>query len=304
MIDDRGHKTVQRWSSEFEEHGGGERGPRLFDGIKHAQTYSHDYTPLDHFSSFELIRKNSMKTEHERQKKMQQEHERALEKTSPKMSKMTSEHSYMDSNGVGQSSPNHDPNASMRSLGSSRASSRVASVPVSRGHIVRSDALKVPELKDLDKLKQKGDDVSMMDRLASSARKEPSKPTTPRSQQGDKPVETRRRKSQKDETSPRKKSRELTKEMTETKELQAIDEGTPARMIVRSGGFQWIDKQARGDVLSQVTEDMQTPMTEMSRASLHRSGTDTKSTGRASPPRSASRNRQTPSSRTPRPGQA
>merc|ERR1719160_1850609 len=107
----------------------------------------------------------------------------------------------------------------------------------------------------------------------------------------------RRRKSQKDEISPRKKSRDDRAEVS-SKELQTIEERTPGRVIVRSGGFQWIDKQTRGDALSQITEDTQTPMTEMSRASLHRSGTD--KGGRESPPRSASRNRQTPS-RTPRP---
>merc|ERR1711865_814008 len=61
MIDETGDKEVKRWASEFAELGQGQRGPRVFDGVRQAVTYSHDFTPLDHFSSFEQIRKNSQR---------------------------------------------------------------------------------------------------------------------------------------------------------------------------------------------------------------------------------------------------
>merc|ERR1719160_1593009 len=120
MIDELSDRGIKRWSSEFAELGQGERGPRLFDGIRQAVTYSHDFTPLDHFSSFELIRKDSMRAEAERNTKILQEEHKSL-RANQKSHEMSQESG-------GMSSPTkHDPNASAQSMGSSRSSSRMQS---------------------------------------------------------------------------------------------------------------------------------------------------------------------------------
>jgi hypothetical protein len=298
MIDEMSDKAIKRWSTEFAEMGQGQRGPRLFDGVRQAVTYSHDFTPLDHFSSFELIRKDSMRAESERNQKLLQQEQKTLRAASQKISTEMSQ----DSNGV--SSPTkHDPNASAHSIGSSRSSSRMQSG--SKGAVARdlplgaltggTPAPKV-SLEHLD-LKPKGDDLSMLERLdmVRYGKKE-SKPTTPRTPPEKQPAEVRR-------SSVRgKKSESLSKKgASETPKEEKPEE---PRVMVRAGGFQWIDRQAKGDALSQMTEEMQqTPVTDMSRASLRNnsthSGTHRKSHGRDSPPRSGSRKGYTPS-QTPR----
>jgi len=91
---------------------------------------------------------------------------------------------------------------------------------------------------------------------------------------------------------------------TAKSKTEAPKEDKPAeeqRVMVRAGGFQWIDRQAKGDAMSQVTEEVaqQTPVTDASRTSFRKSSTHRKSHGRDSPPRSGSRKGYTPS-QTPR----
>merc|ERR1712185_604200 len=136
-------------------------------------------------------------------------------------------------------------------------------------------------LEHLD-LKPKGDDLSMLERLdmVRYGKKE-SKPTTPRTPPEKQPAEVRR-------SSVRgKKSESLAKKgASETPKEEKPEE---PRVMVRAGGFQWIDRQAKGDALSQITEDIQqTPVTDTSRTSLRKSSTHRKSHGRDSPPRSGS----------------
>lgn len=307
-IDEMSDKAIKRWSSEFAELGQGQRGPRLFDGVRQAVSYSHDFTPLDHFSSFELIRKDSMRAEAERNQKLLQQEQRSLRAAN---SQQTSKELSQE----GQSSPiRNDPNASVHSLGSSRSSSRMQSgskQPNTRdlniGAMTRETPASKVSLGHLD-LKPKGDDLSMIERLDTMRYgKRESKPTTPRSTEQrtppEKTSEMRRRKStqagkktESESGGPLSKSKiEAVKEEMEPKEQ---------RVMVRASGFQWIDRQAKGDALSQITEDMQqTPTTDMSRASLRNNsthgGTHRKSSGRDSPTRSGSRKGYTPS-QTPR----
>jgi len=317
MIDELGDRAIKRWSTEFAEMGQGQCGPRLFDGINQAVTYSHDFTPLAHFSSFELIRKDSHRKEAEKNQKMLKEEQKMLRASQQKALQEMSQESH-----GGMSSPmKHDPNTSVQSLNSdSRSSSRMQSgsklsqhptardLPIGmvQGAVQSSPPPKV-SLEHLD-LKQKGDDLSMLERLdlVRTGRKE-SKPTTPRGPLGtppDKPSEQRRRKSDSKKDGRKTESESggpPSKGKGDTsKEPEKPEE--PRSVIVRAGGFQWIDRQAKGDVLSQVTEDMQqTPMTDMSRTSLRKTSTNrnSKGHGRDSPPRSGSRKGYTPS-QTPR----
>jgi len=299
MIDELSDRGIKRWSTEFAEMGQGQRGPRLFDGVRQAVTYSHDYTPLDHFSSFELIRKDSMRAEAERNSKLLQEEQKSL-RANQKLSHEMSQESG------GMSSPTkHDPNASVQSMGSSRSSSRMQSG--SKNQVARDITLTMPQggtpapkisLDHLD-LKPKGDDLSMLERLdiIRTGRRE-SKPTTPRTPP-EKPSELRRRKSatRDREGSKRTESESGGPPSKSTKETAQPEE---QRVMVRAGGFQWIDRMAKGDVLSQVTEEMQqTPVTDASRVSLRNNSTTRKSHGRDSPSRAGSRKGYTPS-QTPR----
>merc|ERR1712178_143148 len=103
--------------------------------------------------------------------------------------------------GLMSSPAKHDPNASVQSLGSSRASSRMQGG--SKGAVARDITMAMPQggtpapkmsLEHLN-LKQKGDDLSMLERLdiLRTGRRE-SKPTTPRPPP-EEPSEQRRRKS-------------------------------------------------------------------------------------------------------------
>jgi len=217
-----------------------------------------------------------------------------------------------DSNG-GMSSPiKHDPNASVQSMGSdSRSSSRMQStskqanardLPI--GMMQSSTPAPKVSLEHLD-LKPKGDDLSMLERLdhLRNGKQKESKPTTPRTPP-EKPSEMRRRKSGLQREGSKKHTESESGGPPSKSKSEAPKEPTPPeeqRVMVRAGGFQWIDRQAKGDVLSQITEDMQqTPMTDMSRTSLRKSSTQRKSHhGRDSPPRSGSRKGYTPS-QTPR----
>lgn len=310
MIDELSDKAIKRWSSEFTQLGQASHGPRLFDGVQHAVTYSQDFTPLDHFSSFELIRKTSQRQEAARNEKLLREEQKAL-----RASQQNAQHE-MSQESNGMSSPTkHDPNASVQSMGSdSRSSSRMMQAG-SKGVVNRDLAFGGPaqdgtpapkvSLEHLD-LKPKGDDLSMLERLdlLRTGKQRESKPTTPRTPP-EKPSELRRRKS----TSHRDGSKKTESESGgPSKSKGAAGSEAPkestqpeeTRVMVRAGGFQWIDRQAKGDALSQVTEDLQqTPVTDTSRTSLRKSSTHRKTHGRDSPPRSGSRKGYTPS-QTPR----
>jgi len=149
-------------------------------------------------------------------------------------------------------------------------------------------------------LKQKGDDLSMLERLdiLRTGRRE-SKPTTPRTPP-EKPSELRRRKSATREGSKKTESESGAPPSKSKTEVSKETSHEEQRVMVRAGGFQWIDRQAKGDVLSQTTEELQqTPVTETSRASLRNNSTTRRSQGRDSPSRAGSRKGYTPS-QTPR----
>lgn len=74
-FDEAEHRTLNRWTTEFQPQGIAERAPRYFDGVKQAATYSMDTADLDQFSSFDCIANNSIMKGTARQRQTAKEDE-------------------------------------------------------------------------------------------------------------------------------------------------------------------------------------------------------------------------------------
>jgi len=74
-FDEAQHKTLKRWSTEFVPQGVALQEPRFFDGVKQAPTYSMDTAELDQFSSFECIAKDSIRKGDQRKRKVAKDDE-------------------------------------------------------------------------------------------------------------------------------------------------------------------------------------------------------------------------------------
>jgi hypothetical protein len=73
------HSTLHRWTTEFVPQAIQEVQPRFFDGVKQAPTYSMDTAELDQFSSFEVIANNAKKRTKELQAMRAKEDEQRAE---------------------------------------------------------------------------------------------------------------------------------------------------------------------------------------------------------------------------------
>lgn len=70
-----GKAAGRRWSTEFRPKGLDANVQRLFDGVRQAPTLATDSLPMHHFSSFEVIRRNGALEEQERQQRVAKEDE-------------------------------------------------------------------------------------------------------------------------------------------------------------------------------------------------------------------------------------
>jgi len=75
VFDESHHRTLHRWTTEFVPQSVDKNEPRYFDGVKQAPTYSLDTAELDQFSSFDCIAKASIMEENSRQRKVAKEDE-------------------------------------------------------------------------------------------------------------------------------------------------------------------------------------------------------------------------------------
>jgi hypothetical protein len=74
-VDEADHGTLKRWTTEFVPQVIQQYEPRYFDGVKQAPTYSMDTADLDQFSSFEVIAKSAIKRTKARQEEAAREDE-------------------------------------------------------------------------------------------------------------------------------------------------------------------------------------------------------------------------------------
>lgn len=248
------HKTLHRWTTEFVPQHVNQTAPRCFDGVKQAPTYSLDTAELDQYSSFNCISKTAISKTAERQRKVATEDEdrarawklsiRGLPDHNDK-----GDHSESLVGLSGASTSRGPPGASIlaaaqQSLSSAESIRRVPIVP--RGTEACRSYTKVEPLAD-----PLGEDAPMTSRLnriltgrlgrdvvAMSASPDEDFPSPSVSR--DLPDMTRNSPSRSKGLGARGEDRTL-RPTTDALDTKATVEAQG--LVVRTGGFQWVESQ-------------------------------------------------------------
>lgn len=235
--------TVQRWSEMFMEQERLKPDGRLFDGIVPAPTYATDADSLEASSSFSAIRKAHQNQEKDRwEKQSKADLERAAVRKGEKRATQTNEELCQSLASAGADLMKQ---ASTQSI-SSRASSRLASMPLNARAARASGEAVVAGPRNLPLQEPIGEDIPMVERLVRAREyaggfAQGSKPPTPRTPQVPKPGRPQAGSATNRDGAalPGKSARALAAAPT------ALNLDDTSAVVVRTGGFQWFDTQQR-----------------------------------------------------------
>lgn len=217
-----GSRTVARWSSEFVPAVLASAAPRLFDGIKQAQTFSSDTADLEQYSSFEPIAQNAIRRDRAKQRdaaKLDEERTITWRQNGLSM-EMTEPAKKKDSD-----------LASRRSSKQTKGGSKTP-VPASR---IRDATVQIPNLTQLPA--PVGEDPPMTERLCRVSNALAS--STPRADLD----QTSAPPGAEPAPDPGPRGTEHADKVQTKQSLVAQSSATTKGMVIRSAGFQWIGAQ-------------------------------------------------------------